>query len=329
MTQTPIAAQLNAAAPRIDYLPGQAWRQLPDDVLFAVTFGDVPAPAGGARVALAPLAGAGLMEVWYACGPVRRGAAGEIRFSADDHFLAGVIEIDEAAHDGIVGAAAHAYRAIAAFLASTDHPYLLRSWNYFDAINEGAGDGERYRGFCTGRVAGLADWKQAQHPAATVIGRREGDRVLQVYWLAGRKPGVALDNPRQVSPWRYPREYGETAPTFSRAMLGSPKLLLVSGTASIVGLVSQHPGNTRQQLGEILANLQSMLEHAQAHSPVLPTTFGAGTRLKAYVRFTKDAGLVEKELRAALPAAPLLVLQGDVCRGDLLVELDCLQSPHQ
>jgi chorismate lyase / 3-hydroxybenzoate synthase len=328
MTQTPIAAQLNAAAPRFDYLPGQAWRQLPDDVLFAVTFGDVPAPVGGAHVALAPLAGAGLMEVWYACGPVRRGAAGGIRFSADDHFLAGVIEIDEAAHDGIVGVTAHAYRDIAAFLASSRHPYLLRTWNYFDAINEGAGDGERYRGFCTGRVAGLADWKLAQHPAATVIGRRDGKRVLQVYWLAGRKPGVALDNPRQVSPWRYPREYGETAPTFSRAMLVSPKLLLVSGTASIVGHVSQHPGDTRQQLDEILANLKSMLEHAQAHSPLLPKTFGGGTRFKAYVRNAADAVSVEEKLRSVLPGPARLILQGDVCRSDLLVEFDCLHGPH-
>ena len=48
MTQMPPATQLNVAAPRIDYLPRPAWRELPDDVLFAVTFGDTAAPAGGA-----------------------------------------------------------------------------------------------------------------------------------------------------------------------------------------------------------------------------------------------------------------------------------------
>lgn len=329
MTPTSLATQLNVAAPRIEYLPRPAWRELPDDVLFAVTFGDAAAPVGGVRVGLKPLAGADLVEAWYATSKVRRGSAGDIRYSADEHFLAGVIEVDETRAGGIVASATHAYRELAAFLAQGEHPHLLRTWNYFDAINEGAGDAERYRGFCTGRVAGLGTCRRQQHPAATVIGRRDGEHMLQVYWLAGRQPGVALDNPRQVSPWRYPREYGETAPAFSRAMLVSPRLLMVSGTASIVGHASQHAGDTVRQLHEVLANLKSLLARAHAQSPLLPVTFGAGTRLKAYVRNAADGMLVTEQLQALLPHAPMLVLQGDVCRKDLLVELDCLQGAIQ
>ncbi len=326
MTPTSLATQLNVAAPRIAYLPRPAWRELPDDVLFAVTFGDTAAPAGGVRVGLKPLAGADLVEAWYATSKVRRGSSGDIRYSADEHFLAGVIEVDETRAGGIVASATYAYRELAAFLAQGEHPHLLRTWNYFDAINEGAGDAERYRGFCTGRVAGLGSHRQEQHPAATVIGRRDGERVLQVYWLAGRQPGVALDNPRQVSPWRYPREYGETAPTFSRAMLVSTDLLLVSGTASIVGHASHHAGDITRQLREIITNLESLLLRAHEHVPPLPATFGPGTRLKAYVRNSEDAVLVTEQLRMALPGTPFLALQGDVCRNDLLVELDCLHA---
>jgi chorismate lyase/3-hydroxybenzoate synthase len=260
---------------------------------------------------------------------VRRGVSGDIRFRADDHFLAGVVEVDEASAGGIVAATTRAYRDLAAFLAAGEHPHLLRTWNYFDAINAGAGDTERYRAFCTGRVAGLAQHPPEQHPAATVIGRRDGSRMLQVYWLAGRNPGITIDNPRQVSPWRYPREYGETSPTFSRAMLVSPRLLLVSGTASIVGHASQHAGNTARQLREVLANLERLLEQAHEQSPFLPATFGTGTRLKAYVRNAGDATPVTEYLRTLLPATPMLVLQGDVCRKDLLVELDCLQGVPQ
>jgi hypothetical protein len=49
--------------------------------------------------------------------------------------------------------------------------------------------------------------------------------------------------------------------------------------------------------------------------------------IKAYVREATDAALVEQELRARLPAdTPFVILAGDVCRSDLLLELDCLHS---
>ena len=49
--------------------------------------------------------------------------------------------------------------------------------------------------------------------------------------------GTPVENPRQVSAYRYPREYGPQSPTFARALLPpSPRVpLLLSGTASIDG----------------------------------------------------------------------------------------------
>jgi chorismate lyase / 3-hydroxybenzoate synthase len=309
-------------APRIAFQP--LVDELPANVLLAVGFG-----AGArngprrVRVPLEPLAGAGLTELWFASGAVRSGERGGIRFSSDDDFLAGVIETAEQPHGGIVSATTFAYRAIADFQSHSGFPHLLRTWNHLDAINEGAGDAERYRGFCSGRVAGLAGFPPGEHPAATVIGRRDGERVLQVYWLAGREPGTALENPRQTSAYRYPRQYGETSPTFSRAMLVAPGALLISGTASIVGHASRHAGSLQGQLREIFSNLDSLIGRARELSDTLPARFGAATHIKAYLRRREDLAEVEPVLRARLPAGmPLLVLQGDVCRSDLLVELD-------
>lgn len=205
---------ISVVGPRTTYMRLPPASELPANVLFAVTFADEAAldSPRSVRVKLQPLAGAGLAEVWHAEGEVNSGVDGPIRFAADDHFLAGVIEVDERDHGGIMAATRFAYGAIAEFQASSRYPHLLRTWNYFDAINDGAGDSERYREFCSGRVAGLAGPKQGQHPAATVIGRRDGDRVLQVYWLAGQQPGIAIENPRQLSAYRYPRQYGQTPP---------------------------------------------------------------------------------------------------------------------
>lgn len=321
-TTTP---RLGRASPRIEYRRLATGQGLPDDVLFAVDFGT---GAGGPRracVALEPLVGAGLSEVWRANGPVVTGESRGVRFSCDDHHLAGLVEVAEAAHGGIAAATAFAYRAIAAFQSTSAHPHVLRTWNYFDAINAGEREVERYRDFCSGRVAGLTGLTQAQHPAATVIGRGDGERVLQVYWLAGREPGLALENPRQVSAYEYPRQYGETAPTFSRAMLVTPELLMISGTASIVGHASQHRDDAAAQAREIIANLDSLLARAHSQAPRLPACIGAHTLIKAYVRRREDVNVVERALRERLPPeSPLLVLLGDVCRAELLVEFDCV-----
>ena len=111
------------------------------------------------------------------------------------------------------------------------------------------------------------------------------------------------------------------------AMLVTPGLLMVSGTASIVGHATRHAGDVRRQLAEIFSNLDSLLSRARAHAPALPPLRGGHTLIKAYLRDRSDLPVVEQALRERLPpGTPFLVLAGDVCRGDLLVELDCLHS---
>jgi chorismate lyase/3-hydroxybenzoate synthase len=130
-----------------------------------------------------------------------------------------------------------------------------------------------------------------------------------------------------MAAYNYPRQYGPSTPTFSRAMLVAPGLLMISGTASIVGHASRHAGSTQAQLAEIFSNLDSLLMRAHSHDPSLPARFGRGTLIKAYLRDRNDADFVERELRARLPAdTPFVVLVGDVCRADLLLELDCLHA---
>jgi len=328
-THPTAVARLSAVAPRIAYLPLEPGKPLPDEVLFAVEFGDgaAPVPRRCARVRLEPLAGAGLTEVWYANGPVHTGFNGQIRFASDDHHLAGAIEVIESEHGGLAAAARFVYSTIAKFQATSNYPHLQRIWNYLDDINAGEGDEERYRVFCSGRSEGLKLLKQERFPAATAIGRRDGSGRLQVYWLAGREPGIALENPRQLSAFHYPRQYGPTAPTFSRAMLVAPDLLMISGTASIVGHASQHAGSVQRQMNEIFSNLDSLLTRARAHAPALPVRFGANTLIKAYLRNRENLAFVEQQLRERLPAGtPFLVLSGDVCRADLMLELDCLHA---
>jgi chorismate lyase/3-hydroxybenzoate synthase len=274
--------------------------------------------------------GADMVEIWHASGPVNIGFDGIVRYAADPDHMLGAIELDERRYGGLAAAAEAAYAALSRFQAASRHPNLLRIWNYLDGINRGEGDDERYKLFCSGRAAGLRaveGIREERFPAATCIGRRDGDPTLQVYWLAGRAPGLPLENPRQISAYRYPREYGPTPPSFSRAMLVSDRLVMISGTASIVGHASRHRGDVRAQLDETFTNLANVLQRAAGSAPGITPKLGPQSLLKIYLRDESLMPDVHDFLRERVPSeTQYIVLHADVCRSELLVEIDCLHG---
>ena len=330
-----VPSLLQPCAPlQVDYLPPCALAQSLADpqVLAVVSFGagSRPDPAADPRhfrVGLQPLA-ADCIEVWRSGAPVQYGRRPDgLRWARGGALQWGAIEVDEAAFDGDIRAAsAHAYRVLQDSLAGSAHPHLLRIWNYIDAIVEGEGDQERYRQFCLGRADGLGRMEVTRLPAATAIGRLDGVRVLQVYWLAAAEPGRAVENPRQVSAYHYPRQYGPQPPSFARAMLparGSTLPLMLSGTASVVGHASLHAGDTARQIEETFTNFQALIGRAREAEPLLPARFGAGARLKVYLQHADELPTLQAALARQLGACPLPpVLHACVCRPDLHVEID-------
>lgn len=301
---------------------------LADDRTLAVFgFGAAPARHSDPRYLRIPLQvhGPAPFEVWRTRAPVRHGRDGGVAWSGTGRLGFGAIEIDEAGL-GIEQAAALAYARLRDFLRGSPTPHLLRTWNQIDAITLGEGDEERYRRFCVGRVRGMGSVDVSALPAATAIGRHDGTRVLQVYWLAASAPGSPVENPRQVSAWRYPRRYGPQSPSFARAMLppaGSDVPLLLSGTAAIVGHASRHEGELMTQLDEIFANFEALLAAARERRPELPARFGPRSPLKVYVRDRADLATVERALQARIgDAVPRIVLHAAVCRRELCVEIE-------
>ncbi len=334
-------------------------------VLAVIGFGSA-APSSSSdprylRVALEPLNGLAPFEVWRVEQAVSTGQRGRIRFAHAGGLLFGAIEIDEADIDGAgldarlldraatsangstdlvrdsmhsvaAHAAASAYAELCAFLETSVHSHPLRIWNYLAAITEGCDDAERYRQFCIGRARGMPP--QWRYPAATAIGVPASDlaspassRMLQVYFLAASAAGTSLENPRQLSAYHYPRQYGPQPPTFARAMLGpasiTPLPLMISGTASVRGHASMHAGDIGAQLHETLLNLNAVLDVARGHEPGRCAALGINSVLKVYLRDVHLAAEVEAEMRRRLPAeTPMLLLHADICRSELMIEID-------
>lgn len=316
---------------RVDYTSDSLDSMLAaDDTLALIGFGS-RAPHHDdpryLRVPLEPL-GAAPFERWRGSAPVTRGRDGNgpdaLAWSEDGALQFGALELDEGDND-IEVTAATIYSRMLAFSRSRGYPHLLRTWNYLDGITCGDGDAERYRRFCVGRARGIGAVDPGTLPAATAIGRVDGARRLQVYWLAARSPGTPLENPRQVSAYRYPRQYGPQPPSFARAMLPpSPSMpLLLSGTAAVVGHESRHADSVAAQLEETFLNFDSLLGAAHARRPALPAQFGPLTRLKAYVRDRDELAEVTALLEARLdPSVPRLVLHAAICRRELRIEID-------
>jgi chorismate lyase/3-hydroxybenzoate synthase len=305
-------------------------KPLGDDVLAAVVFGaDAPCPDDPRclRIDLQPLGSARWSEVWRCRGPTRIGTAGPIRYVEDGEHFAGWLTVDENRFGGLLEASEAAYLGMLQLHADSPYRHVWRVWNFVTEINDGEGDDERYRQFCLGRARAFSGGHAALpvigYPAASAVGKKSGPRSLQVCWFAGREPGTAIENPRQVSAYHYPRRYGPAAPSFTRAMIAPGSLLLVSGTASIVGHESRHVEDLDAQVRETILNLKVLMQRAGVSSGQSSVRLGPDSLLKAYVRSAEDGRQVERALAEQLGGGiPTLILAADICRSELLVEIE-------
>lgn len=228
---------------------------------------------------------------------------------------------------GLAATAKRAYGQVFAQLAALARPPILRLWNYLPRINDESSGLERYRQFNIGRQEAFVEAGEdafAGAPAACALGKAAG--TLSVRFLAGRTRVLPLENPRQVPAWRYSRRYGPKAPTFSRAVLadagGGRVALLVSGTASIVGEDTVHLGDVRAQTDETFTNLQALIDTAHARTGARFALDDLA--LTVYVRHPADLAAVRERVAAHAPraAAGAVWLQADICRSELLVEIE-------
>jgi enamine deaminase RidA (YjgF/YER057c/UK114 family) len=280
-----------------------------------------------------------LCEVWRVANPevrLRSGSEqGRIRYRYSDDLLFGALSIAEQAVDAsgeaesLQRATGTAYQEIFNLLDESAHPHVIRIWNYLPSINAHTGGDERYRHFNSARQMAFRKSGRATMgtvPAASALGSPAGS-PLSIYFLAARRPPKMIENPRQTSAYHYPPKFGRHSPIFSRACVwgeAGGSRLFVSGTASIVGHETIHRGDVIAQTRETIVNIGALLE--QANRIVGSNRYSVdGLKLKVYLRNPEDLPRVQATLAELLhPAASIVYLQADVCREDLLVEIEAV-----
>ncbi len=263
----------------------------------------------------------GCYEVWSSSGPTTPYRSGNVAGAADGTVLFGCLQLEQGTGSSIEGLAAQAYTEIFELTDRLGYPNLWRVWHYFPGINDPEEGLERYRCFNVGRheafVARGRNVGEESVPAASALGSSSGPLVI--YFLAGKLPGKAIENPRQVSAYHYPKQFGPRSPTFARAMLVTlehRQCFIISGTASVVGYETLHQGDVRGQTEETLRNIRTLMQQ-------VPGCETGNMLLKAYLRHAADLPQVRVQVEAEFgTGCKAVYLHSNICRSDLLLEIE-------
>jgi chorismate lyase / 3-hydroxybenzoate synthase len=331
--------QLEYLSPRkVGAQPASWWQGVLGVVGFekppAVERARIPVTASMIR----PVRADDLCEVWRIADPDVQLSSGSaqagLHYRHSDDLLFGCLSLAESAIDAssesgaLLRATEIAYQEIFDVLNETGHRHLIRIWNYLPRINEQADGDERYRHFNSARQTAFRNSGRAIQgtvPAACALGSPAGS-PLSIYFLAARRPPKTIENPRQTSAYHYPPKFGKHSPIFSRACIwgeSADSKLFVSGTASIVGHETIHAGDVIAQTRETMANIEALIH--EANRAVGSSRYSWDRlMLKAYLRKAADLPAIEAALAELPSPAAIVYLQADVCREDLLVEIEAV-----
>lgn len=210
----------------------------------------------------------------------------------------------------------------------TGSRFLYRIWHFVPRINIFDTELENYLLFCRGRAEAFrrafGDSYTDNLPAASAVGSGEEEPVM--LFVGGIEPPHYAENPEQVPAYHYPVRYGPRSPSFARASqvnLGRRQAVFISGTASIKGSETVHPGHCGKQVETTLHNL-ALISESVGLGPDLGRALGAARSFVIYLRREEDIALVNDRLEKSLfgPGDEKIYLLADICRSDLMVEIE-------
>lgn len=220
---------------------------------------------------------------------------------------------------------------------------VVRVWLYQGCITEVVDGVERYRELNRARTDFFANIAfdnrpvpvvhpgYAVYPASTGIGTHCHGLITACMALQTERTDVsllALENPLQTSAFDYPKEYSAKSPKFARAMAvraGDHVTTWVSGTASIVNAETVHPGDAGKQTEQTLTNIERLISaenFARLGWADVGATLDDLAKIHVYVKHAEDFEKVRAVCERRLGALPTIYAQADVCRPDLLVEIE-------
>ncbi len=241
-------------------------------------------------------------------------------------------------------------RSLSAFQRMGDHlkgsgfkvADLIRTWIYQGHLVLPEGKSQRYKELNRARTDffyGIdfmqehlsPEYKGTVYPASTGIGADDVDVVMSCAALTTKRKDVItvpLENPQQTSAFDYGTTYSPQSPKFARAAAVADKkscLIFVSGTASITDSESRYIDDPEEQTNLTLDNIAALIDGSNLERHGI-RGFQCGLEnmesVRVYVKRPKEFERIREVCRKRFGDVPILYTIADVCRPELLVEIE-------
>jgi len=177
------------------------------------------------------------------------------------------------------------------------------------------------------------------YPAATGVGMKHGGVFLDFCALKADETIKlkAVNNPGQVNAYEYGQQVlkgmaNSTSalkhpPQFERGLLlanRTSNTLFVSGTASIIGQETIGKGDVEEQALVTIENIRNVadlkrIRHLTGKDDIGPGKFSL---LRVYIKKQEDFKTVKNICSDHFPGSPVIFIEADICRDDLLTEIE-------
>lgn len=276
------------------------------------------------------------VDAWFTEQPelLQKTSIQGVQFTVTGNGVSGTISlpVEELQQTAVV--TKQAYLLLLEAAATLKGYTIIRFWNYVPEIVTVLAENETvYQCFNAGRQAAFTAWygealAAMPVPAASAVGCKGS--LLTVEFLAVTNMVAQIENKDQVPAFRYSEKYGKVAPFFSRGVIYDNKgqrLLVSSGTASVKGEQSMHAGDIHDQLCMSIHNLR--LLGSQFNLKQYDIHYGFALEdiemLRVYYKHAADRAFLQRFVpRFLSPSCVVSYLQADICREELLVELEAV-----
>lgn len=225
-------------------------------------------------------------------------------------------------------------------LEGLDFGDVIRQWNYIEKIVDYTGQNQHYQVFNDVRTEfySKCEFKHG-YPAATGIGMACGGIVIDLVAFKSNHTCLVIPvkSPVQYDAHKYTEEVlvastikkSPSSPKFERAKVvqnHSGALIFISGTAAIKGQDSDNISQVDKQSTNTVENINQLIGVKNLQE--------CGVRLSGYVNinylrvYVKKREMIAEVVRAVEKVIPenvrTLYLEADICRPELLVEIEGL-----
>lgn len=215
---------------------------------------------------------------------------------------------------------------------------IVRQWNYIGSITGYRETIQNYQAYNDARSLFYQDVQWCYgYPAATGIGAHFNGIIVGGIALknkVGKEGGIyALNNPLQIAAHAYSSEVLvdsnrnalKTTPKFERAKLvefAGDWYCFISGTASIRGEKSTNALSPQQQARQTIENIRYLISKENLKRHACPAVSLDLCNLRVYIKDKAFYEEIRSIVEAEFPDVPAVYLVTDICRTELLVEME-------